>query len=118
MVSNRKFGEQHTKIKFDVVIPRKWTGNGLYKYRWSVSIPTTFPMVQPMVIDDEINVGIRNIRSVPCLYMTAINVQLEISDLDPTIWMTEDDGNANENQLRVNGGKSNQQQMMSILRSN
>ena len=43
-----------------------------------------------------------------CLYMTAIKSGTikNIAEIDPTIWMTEDDGNADENfQLRVNGGK-------------
>lgn len=61
-----------------------------------------------MVIDDETgNVGIGGTPGSSSLFIYDSDYQqLEISGLRPTIWMTEDDGNANENfQLRVNGGK-------------
>ena len=61
-----------------------------------------------MIIDDETgNVGIGGTPGSSSLFIYDSDYQqLEISGLRPTIWMTEDDGNANENfQLRVNGGK-------------
>ena len=63
-----------------------------------------------MIIDDETgNVGIGGTPGSSSLFIYDSDYQqLEISGNRPTIWMTEDDGNANENfQLRVNGGKFN-----------
>ena len=61
-----------------------------------------------MIIDDETgNVGIGGTPGSSSLFIYDSDYQqVEISGLRPTIWMTEDDGNANENfQLRVDGGK-------------
>ena len=60
-----------------------------------------------MVEDSNGNVGIGGAPTSSSLFIYDSDYQqLEISGNRPTIWMTEDDGNANENfQLRVNDGK-------------